>query len=96
MAEMLTHTLLVELILFLIGTPFGSTSEMLGEEEGNSLIPPQFAAPPGEGLEYVDYVIPLVRRNDFFLKAAKSVPRIGRRNDFFYAKIHKSVPRIGG
>lgn len=34
------------------------------------------------------------RRNDFFLKAAKSVPRIGRRNDFFL-KAAKSVPRIG-
>jgi hypothetical protein len=37
----------------------------------------------------------VARRNDFFMKAAKSVPRIGRRNDFFFAKNLKSVPRIG-
>lgn len=40
--------------------------------------------------------------DDFFLKAAKSVPRIGRRtksnnDDFekFFLKASKSVPRIG-
>ncbi|XP_014240257.1 uncharacterized protein LOC106661408 isoform X1 [Cimex lectularius] len=43
----------------------------------------------------MNFVPVMVRRNDFFLKASKSVPRIGRRNDFFYAKTHKSVPRIG-
>ncbi|CAH1401681.1 unnamed protein product [Nezara viridula] len=42
-----------------------------------------------------DMIPVMIRRNDFFLKAAKSVPRIGRRNDFFFAKNLKSVPRIG-
>lgn len=31
----------------------------------------------------------------FFLKASKSVPRIGKRNDEFFMKTAKSVPRIG-
>lgn len=40
--------------------------------------------------------------DDFFLKAAKSVPRIGRRSkpnnenfEHFFLKASKSVPRIG-
>ncbi|KAJ9580941.1 hypothetical protein L9F63_023888 [Diploptera punctata] len=34
---------------------------------------------------------------NFFLKASKSVPRIGRRSEYdnFYLKASKSVPRIG-
>lgn len=35
------------------------------------------------------------RRNDFFLKAAKSVPRIGRRDNDFLLKTAKNVPRVG-
>ncbi|BES96036.1 Hypothetical protein NTJ_08846 [Nesidiocoris tenuis] len=102
MAEMLAQTLLIEFLLFLIGTPYGTATELLNDEDAtigaDNFIPSQFPSPPisPDGAEYVDYVIPIVRRNDFFLKAAKSVPRIGRRNDFFYAKLHKSMPRIGG
>jgi hypothetical protein len=34
---------------------------------------------------------------NFFLKASKSVPRIGRRSEYdnFFPKASKSVPRIG-
>lgn len=33
--------------------------------------------------------------DEYFLKAAKSVPRIGRRNDDGFLKAGKSIPRIG-
>jgi hypothetical protein len=32
---------------------------------------------------------------NFFLKASKSVPRIGRRSEYDFLKASKNVPRIG-